>query len=158
MTAVPDRCVGEVKGEKDMPGTGGIIFVYFICFAFMAVGILGIYRKIKFSESIRSMHKLTGVMVDSTVCQQHDEDNLLQDYYFPVYEYDWGGETKRLYSTTNALSIKIGRKVHILIDPQTENAICLEEEIRSNSFLLLFGIIGLLTFVLLLLLCTGIIS
>lgn len=126
-----------------MPEGAALFFVGFVCFAFIAVGILGIYREIKFSKRIQSMHKVTGIMVDSHVCQQHDDDNLLIDYYFPIYEYEWGGIKKRLESTTNVLRIKIGRKVHILIDPQTEKAICLEEERGSNLLLLIFGVIGL---------------
>lgn len=126
-----------------MPEGAVLFFVGFVCFAFIAVGILGIYREIKFSKSIRSMHKVTGIMVDSSVCQQHDDDNLLIDYYFPIYEYEWGGEKKQLKSTTNVLRIKIGKEVHILIDPQTEKAVCLEEERKSNLLLLIFGAIGL---------------
>lgn len=88
-----------------------LIFGFFVSFAFMAVGILGIYKKVKFSKSIQSMQKVTGIMVDSTVSQYRDEDNDLRDAYFPVYEYDWGGVKKRLYSTTNALRIEIGRYI-----------------------------------------------
>ena len=133
-----------------------LIFGFFVSFAFMAVGIFGIYKKMKFSKSIQSMYKITGVMVDSTVGHYRDEDNDMREAYFPVYEYEWGGITKRLYSTTNALSIKIGRQVHILIDPRTEEAICLEEQKASDSLLLIFGIIGVLTLVLMVMLVTGI--
>ena len=135
-----------------------MIFGFFVSFAFMAVGIFGIIKKTKFSKSIQSMHKTTGVMVDYTVGQYRDEDNDIRDAYFPVYEYEWGGVKKRLKSTTNALRIKIGRQVHILIDPQTEKAICLEEQKASDALLLIFGIIGVLTFILMLLLATGILS
>lgn len=80
----------------------------------------------------------------------------MQDVYFPVYEYDWGGVKKRLDGTSNALRIKIGRRVHILIDPQTEKAICMEEQKALDSLLLIFGIIGVLTFIMMLMLVTGI--
>ena len=131
-------------------------FGFFISFAFMAVGILGIHKKIKFSKSIQSMHKVPGVIVDTHVVQQHDEENTLQDVHFPVYEYDWGGVKKRLDGTSNALRIKIGRRVHILIDPQTEKAICMEEQKASDGLLLIFGFIGVLTLIMMLMLVTGI--
>ena len=135
-----------------------LIFGVFVSVVFMAIGILGIHKKRKFSKSIQSMYKVAGVLVDTTVCQQHDDDNIIQDIHFPVYEYEWQGVKKRLYSTTNALHIKIGRPVHILIDPQTEEAICLEEQKASDSMLLIFGVIGLLTLILMILLGTGILS
>ena len=139
-----------------MSETGILIFTGFVCILFMGVGILGIHKKIKFSKSIQTMHKLTGVLVDYTVSQKRDEDNDMIDYYFPIYEYEWGGEKKRLKSNTSG-SIKIGRKVHILVDPQTEKAICMEEEKSSNSFLMLFGVIGVIVFILVLMKAAGII-
>ena len=132
-----------------------LVFGVFVSVVFMAIGILGIHKKRKFTKS---MYKVAGVLVDTTVCQQHDDDNIIQDIHFPVYEYEWQGVKKRLYSTTNALHVKIGRPVHILIDPQTEEAICLEEQKASDSMLLIFGVIGLLTLVLMILLGTGILS
>lgn len=133
----------------------GAIFVFtgLVGILFMAVGILGIYKKIQFRKSIRNMHMTNGVLVDTTVVQGDDEDD-----YFPIYEYEWGGVKKRLNSNTNASRIKIGRKVHILVDPKTEEAICLEEQNASDSMLLIFGVIGVLAFILVLLLGTGVLS
>ena len=131
-----------------------LIYTDFVSILFMAIGIFGIYKKIKFSKSIQTMHKITGVLVDYDVVQKRDDDNLMVDIYFPIYEYEWGGVKKRLNSTTSG-SIKIGRKVHILVDPQTEKAICLEDIKRSDIVFPIFGVIGVVTFVLVLLKATG---
>ena len=136
---------------------GGIlIFTGFVCILFMGVGILGIYKKVKFSERIRTMHTIIGVLVDYDEVEKRDANNDMVWDYFPIYEYEWGGETRRLKSTTSS-RMKIGRKVHILVDPQTENAICMEGEKESNSVLLVFGGIGVIVFILVLLKATGVI-
>lgn len=136
---------------------GGIlIYTGFVCILFMGVGILGIYRKVKFSERIRTMHTIIGVLVDYDVAEKRDENNDIVTCYFPIYEYEYGGETRRLESTTSSL-MKKGRKVHILVDPQTEKAICLEGEKESNSLLLIFGGIGVIVFILVLLKAAGVI-
>lgn len=136
---------------------GGIlIYTGFVCILFMGVGILGIYRKVKFSERIRTMHTIIGVLADYNEIEKRDEDNDIVTSYFPIYEYEYGGETRRLESTTSS-RMKKGRKVHILVDPQTEKAICLEGEKESNSLLLIFGGIGVIVFVLVLLKAAGVI-
>lgn len=78
---------------------------------------------------------IDGVLVDTTVAQRRDENDIHQmwDEYFPIYEYEWGGVKKWLESHTNASRIKICRKVHILIDSKAEEAICLEEQNASDS-------------------------
>ena len=131
-----------------------LIYVGFVSILFMAVGIFGICKKIKFSKSIPAMHRVTGVLVDYDVVQKRDDDNLMVDVYFPIYEYEWGGVKKRLESTTSG-SVKAGRKVHILVDPQTEKAICLEDVKRSDIAFPIFGVIGVAAFVLVLLTAAG---
>lgn len=136
---------------------GGIlIYTGFVCILFMGVGILGIYRKVKFSERIRTMHTIIGVLADYNEIEKRDEDNDIVTSYFPIYEYEYGGETRRLESTTSS-RMKKGRKVHILVDPQTEKTICLEGEKESNSLLLIFGGIGVIVFILVLLKAAGVI-
>lgn len=76
---------------------GGIlIYTGFVCILFMGVGILGIYRKVKFSERIRTMHTIIGVLVDYNEIEKRDADNDIVTSYFPIYEYEWGGETRLL--------------------------------------------------------------
>ena len=130
-----------------------LIFSGFVGILFMAVGILGIFRRNKFTQSIQNMYKLDGVLVEYTEHETRDEDNDIRTIYCPVYEYDWKGTKKRLYSTSSAPGLKlpaIGRQVHILVDPKTEQAICLEDEKSSMLVYLVFGVIGLLTFILVL--------
>lgn len=143
-----------------MPEGAIYVFIGLVCVLFIGVGILGIYKKIQFRKSIRNMHMIDGVLVDTTVAQRRDENDIHQmwDEYFPIYEYEWGGVKKRLESHTNASRIKIGRKVHILVDPKTEEAICLEEQNASDSLLLIFGVIGVLFFIMVVLLFTGVLS
>lgn len=95
------------------------------------------------------------MLVDTTVVHHINE---ISDDYFPVFEYEWGGVKKRLESKTNASRIKIGRKVRILVDPETEEAICPEEQNASDSILLIFGVIGVLVLVLVVLLGMGVLS
>ena len=52
----------------------------------------------------------------------------------------------------------IGRRVHILVDPQTGKVICQEDEKTAGHLYLLFGIVGLGVFVLMLALSFGILS
>lgn len=133
-----------------------LAFGVFVGLAFIAVGILGIYRKVKFSKSIKTMHQVSGVLVDYEVIEASDDD--ASDGYFPIYEYEWNGVTKQLKSNVNTIKQKRGAKVHILIDPQTEKVICMEAENASNGALLLFGVIGVLTLVLMVLIGTGVVS
>ena len=124
----------------------------FVSLLFMMVGILGIYRKVKFMKSIKTMHMLDGVIADYTISQILDEDRDIRDVYFPVYEYEWGGIRKQLKSTVSASVAKnpVGKQVHILVDPKTENVVCLEEKQKSETLLLTFGVIGIIVLVLVL--------
>ncbi|MDE6017070.1 MAG: hypothetical protein K2H41_15500 [Acetatifactor sp.] len=140
-----------------MPEAAIWIFLSVLVLGFMAVGVLGICKKVKFREKTQSMRKVTGVIVDSTVCDAPPNE-VGVEAYFPVYEYEWEGVKKRLNSTTNVLRIKIGRKVHILVDPRTEKAICLEEEMATNTLYMIIGGIGVLVLVMVLMLATGVLD
>ncbi len=128
----------------------------FICILFIAVGILGIYKKAKFAEKLRNMRTVTGIMVDWVEVQGYNSDNDIVTNRFPIYEYEWCGEKKRLKSSHSA-KIKIGKRVHILIDPQTGETLCLEDEKATNAGFLIFGGIGVLVLILVLLKAAGVI-
>lgn len=144
-----------------MPGGAGVIFLVVVSIAFMAVGVLGICKKVKRAKGMRGMHKVKGVLMNYTVAQKRDEDGFLLDVFFPVYEYEWEGESRELYSTVGVLGYQchtMGKRVHILIDPQTEKVSCLEDEKSYEFILLIFGVIGILVLVVLVLLGTGVLS
>ena len=135
-----------------------LVFTAFVSLLFMMVGILGIYRKTKFMKSITAMHMVDGMIVDHTVSQVLDEDRDVRDVYNPVYEYEWKGMKKRLKGTVSVSVAKnpVGKKVHILVDPKTETAVCLEEKKNEEAALLVFGVIGVLVFILVILSAIGV--
>lgn len=105
------------------------------------------------------MHKLTSMIVDYDVVQSSDEDNGVEDTYFPIYEYEWGGTKKRLESKSSVRAgAHLGKTVHILVEPQTENAVCLEDKKQSQFVLLIFGAAGVAALVLVVLVKAGILS
>ena len=135
-----------------------LVFTAFVSLLFILVGILGIYRKTKFMKSITAMHMVDGMIVDHTVSQVLDEDRDVRDVYSPVYEYEWKGVKKRLKGTVSVSVAKnpVGKKVHILVDPKTETAVCLEEKKNEEAALLVFGVIGVLVFILVILSAIGV--
>lgn len=142
-----------------MPGGAGLIFLGVVSIAFMAVGVLGICKKVKRSKAMRGMQKIKGYVLEYTVAQKRDEDDLLVDVFFPVYGYEWEGENKQLYSTVGVLGYQcrtMGRRVHILRNPQTGEVTCLEDQRSYDFILLIFGVIGAAAFVLMLMLGTGV--
>ena len=135
-----------------------LVFTAFVSLLFILVGILGIYRKTKFMKSITAMHMVDGMIADHTVSQVLDEDRDVRDVYSPVYEYEWKGVKKRLKGTVSVSVAKnpVGKKVHILVDPKTETAVCLEEKKNEEAALLVFGVIGVLVFILVILSAIGV--
>ena len=140
----------------------GLIFLGIVSILFMALGILGICKKVKFSKSIRGMYKLTGRLAEYNVVPTHDEededDDFILDMFFPIYEYEWKGEERRAYSTNGVLGYQChtrGKRVRILMDPQTEKVTCLDAKKPYESILLTFGVIGVFVFIVTLMLGTG---
>lgn len=139
-----------------MPGGAGLIFLGIVSILFMAVGIIGIYMKVKRRKSIRGMHKTIGWLAEYNVGKQPDEDGF--DLFYPVYEYKWEGEKRVFYSKAGVLGYQChtrGKRVHILIDPQTKKVTCLEDKKSYDSILLRFGVIGVFALVLTLMLGNG---
>lgn len=66
-----------------MSQDGILIFSGVVSILFILVGIYGIQQKRKFSKKMQMMHKTTGVVVDFDVVQHHNEDDMLEDLYFP---------------------------------------------------------------------------
>lgn len=128
-----------------------LIFGYVIGIIFMAIGVLGIRKKVSMSRKKQDMICRTGVQVNYVVHHRTTNDRV--DTYSPVYEYEWGGEQKRIGSSVSASGKKyrtIGRKVHILVDPHTGEAFCQEDAKTGGNMMVLFGIVGLATFALML--------
>ena len=141
-----------------MPGTG-LIFLGIVSILFIAVGILGICKKVKRWRSVRGMHKAIGWLVEYNVGKELDEDGF--DLFYPVYEYKWEGENREFYSKAGVLGYQChtrGKRVHILIDPQTKKVTCMEDKKSYDSILLRFGVIGVFVLVLTLMLGTGMFS
>ena len=140
-----------------MSQEGILIFSGVVSILFILVGIYGIQQKRKFSKRMQMMQKITGVVVDFDVVQHRNEENTMEDLYFPIYEYDWGGMKKRLKSNSSKQAEpSIGKNVQILIDPQTQDAVCLEDEKSSQLVLLIFGAVGVAVLILVVLIKTGI--
>ena len=139
-----------------MSEKGSLIFTGFISIIFIALGILGIYQKITLSKNKRTMHSLEGIVVDYI----SKPSNHCRTMYSPVYEYEWNGIKKRLYSNLykNGKRYAIGRHVHIFVDPRTEDVICLEDENAANLLFLVFGLFGLAAFAAVLAHIAGILS
>ncbi|MDE6420970.1 MAG: DUF3592 domain-containing protein [Lachnospiraceae bacterium] len=138
---------------NEKPELALLAFGYVISILFMAVGTLGIYKKVKMLRNIRSMHSVTGVLADYAQDGSMDNDETARKVYHPVYEYDWGGETRQLSGTVGISEIKertIGRRVHFLVNPQTGEAICREDEKAGERVALVFGGIGVAVFALML--------
>lgn len=141
----------------------GVIYIYmgFVCVCFVMVGIMGIFKRIKFLKSIKNMRELIGVVTDYCECwhRENGEGISARKYYAPIYEYEWGGVVKQITGSAGygpGRKNKIGAKVHILVDPQTEKAVCREEEMGFHVVMMIFGMIGLAVFVLVVLKGIGI--
>lgn len=122
-------------------------FGYFVSILFMGIGILGIYNKIRVAATKNTMQVIPGVQADYTISHGDGDD---PDCYYPVYEYEWMGETHRYYSKTGGNMKKyrsIGRKVHMLRNPEDGRIICKEDENATSGFLMIFGLFGLVVFV-----------
>lgn len=140
-----------------MSQDGILIFSGVVSIIFILLGIYGIQQKRKFSKRMQMMHKTTGVVVDFDVVEHRNEDDMMENLYFPIYEYDWGGIKKRLKSNSSRQAEpSLGKNVHILIDPQTQDAVCLEDEKSSQLVLLIFGAVGMTVLLLVVLIKTGI--
>lgn len=136
-----------VRNVGELPNGVALLSGYFIGIVFTAVGVIGLHKKIKRAQDAKNMFSLTGVQVDYTVGRSTDSDGSTTKVYYPIYEYDWGGERRRLSSNIGASGKKyrtIGRQVHILVNPQTGDAYCQEDAKAGDGIVLLFGFVGIL--------------
>lgn len=127
--------------DGELPKWFSIGFGYFISILFIGIGLKGIWNRIALKKREHLMQVLTGEQVDYKV--DRDSDSTC---YFPIYEYEWMGESKRLYSHVGGTAKKyrdIGRKVHILRDPENGRLYCKEDEKSSRVIYTVFGLIGL---------------
>lgn len=145
--------------SEQSEGAVALVFGYFISIVFIAVGILGIHKKVKRLQDANNMLMYTGVLVDYTEEISTDSDGDTQKVYHPIYEYDWGGEKRRLFGNAGSSGKKyrtIGRQVHILVNPKTGEAICREDENANEGAAVAFGVIGVAVFALMLALSLGV--
>lgn len=144
---------GRAETWIDSPYTFG----YILSIAFIAVGVSGIFKKHKMEQNVHDMISLTGIQVDYKISKS-THNHRSQSIYKPIYEYDWGGEKKRFCGPLSSSGKKystIGRMVHILVNPQTGEAVCQEDEKSSILFSLFFGIIGIACLALMIALSSG---
>lgn len=144
-----------------MPQGAERLFTYLISILFMGIGIFGIYGKIRMKQSMHDMISLPGMQMDYTIRRDRASVGHTILIYNPVYEYEWEGEKRRIVGPVGRSGKKyrtIGRKVHILVDPHTGEAVCREDEKTKGNLYFLFGIIGLAVFALLLAQRFGVIS
>lgn len=148
-----------MNDREELPSEAAIGFGYFISIAFLAISALGIYKNIKRAQNKHNLRSISGVQVGYTTGSSTDSDGVESELYYPVYEYEWGGERRQLsgsIGTDRKESRSIGRKVHILLNPQTGEVTCKEDERPANLVFLITGIVGLATLVLMLALSFGI--
>lgn len=122
------------------------LLVYLTGAIFTGIGVLGIRTKIAMAHKMQNMVSRTGVLVDYTTNYSKNSDGGSLKVYSPVYEYEWGGEQKRIGSPVSASGKKyrtIGKKVHILVDPHTGEAFCQEDKKTGINIRLLFGAVGI---------------
>lgn len=137
-----------------MPGSIGFIFSSCIGFLFLSAGIFGICKIILFLKRVRALQRVDGILVDYWLLQKREEDGFCMDYFYPIYEYEWKGETRKLHSKVRGGSpywLPIDMRVHIYVDSLTENASCLEDQTLAVSVPLTFGALGLVILILTLL-------
>lgn len=130
-----------------------LVFGYFIGVMFTGVGAFGIRSKVNMAHKMQNMFSRTGVLVDYTTDYSTDSDGDSIELYSPIYEYEWGGEQKRIGSSMSASGKKyrnIGKKVHILVDPHTGEAFCQEDKKTGANMMLFFGAVGIVIIALML--------
>lgn len=121
------------------------VFGYMISIIFLGIGILGIRKKMELKKPRQNMLVVEGTQVDY-YCAKRREFGEANTYY-PIYEFVWNGERRRYQSRFGSSGKKeqmIGRKVHMLIDPETGKITCREETQSSSSMYFIFGAFGLL--------------
>ena len=134
----------------NLPDWFAIGFGYFISVLFIIIGVWGIYKQILLKRKQPDMQVLSGVVADYTVEHGNGDSS---DSYFPIYEYEWRGEAKRFRGSSGGTSKKyrtIGRKVHILREPDTGKVLCKEDETGHAWFFMIFLLLGIVAFVALL--------
>lgn len=132
----------------------GFVFSSCIGFLFLSAGIFGICKIFLFLKKVRSLSRVEGMLMDYSLLQKREEDGFSMDYFYPLYEYEWKGETRKLRSKVRGGSpywLPVGKRVHIYVDSLTENALCLEDQTIAVSVPLTFGALGLVILILTLL-------
>ncbi|MDE5648416.1 MAG: hypothetical protein K2I33_00715, partial [Oscillospiraceae bacterium] len=121
------------------------IFGYIISIVFVGIGIKGIRKKLNLKNSIDNMQVIEGTQVDYYTVKGRKVGE--PSVYSPIYEFAFMGKLLRYQSNVRGSRKKyrtIGRKVHILIDSETQKIMCKEDSQTSSSTYILFGVIGVL--------------
>lgn len=146
-----------IPRANEKPELAALAFGYAVSMILMAIGVLGIYKKVKMRQNIRSMRSVTGVLTGYTegggADREEDSEESSGKSYYPVYEYEWQGETRQFFSRWGKDEKEqraIGRQVHILVNPGTGETICREDEKPGERVALVIGIIGVVIFALML--------
>ncbi len=142
-----------IPRANEKPELAALAFGYAVSMILMAIGVLGIYKKVKMRQNIRSMRSVTGVLTGYTEGGGVDREESSGKSYYPVYEYEWQGETRQFFSRWGKDEREqraIGRRVHILVNPGTGETICREDEKPGERVILVTGIIGVVIFALML--------
>lgn len=143
-------CTVALQDENgELPGWFGMGFGYLISILFMGIGFVGLKNKVRLKNNQHRMQVIPGCLVDYEINHGTGDD---PDTYQPVYEYELMGMQYQYKSKVSGTAKKyreIGRKVHILRDCETGEIFCQEDEKNSNTMYMVFGIVGLVVFLLL---------
>lgn len=138
----------KFSGDVQAENLSTTVFGYIISIVFIGIGIFGIRKKLELKNTC-NMQVVEGTQVDYHVVHGRTaigEANEASVYY-PIYEYTLMGESRRYQSNIGGSNKKyrtIGRKVHMLIDPETGKIMCREDAQTGSSMYILFGVLGIL--------------
>lgn len=138
----------KFSGDAQAEDLSTTVFGYIISIVFIGIGIFGIRKKLELKNT-GNMQVVEGTQVDYHVVHGRTaigEANEASVYY-PIYEYTLMGESRRYQSNIGGSNKKyrtIGRKVHMLIDPETGKIMCREDAQTGSSMYILFGVLGIL--------------
>lgn len=144
-----------------MTWSAGTIFSSCIGFLLILPGIYGICKIKQFLKGVEGMARATGLLCEYSVVQKREEDGFCMDYYYPVYDYWWMGELRKLHSNVASgypYWMRTHTRLHIYLNTQTGEAVCLEDQIMRVSVPLTIGGVGVVILILTLLIGTGVIS
>ena len=138
-------------------GTAGMVFGFLVSAIFVFLGFwLSVVRPHKINKNMIHCEKVEGKIVDlvkNGLAGKHGSGSRNYSYAY-LYEYEYGGVKRTIKSKTSSSSNThslIGKKVDIIINHQTGDVFCLDDEktgVGIGVALMIFGI-AMLPFVLL---------